>query len=98
MGAQGIDEHNVLRGDVGKFLQQHRQHPLAGLWAGDVAEDDGHCVVGFHQIPQRRRADGLSQGAPDGFCLIGEPRHEPGFHHGDVIVGQFDPETLFPIS
>jgi len=70
VGSQGIDQHDIVAGNVRQFLQEHGQDPVVGHGAREVAENDGDGVLWRHQFPQRRGAQRLSQPSSQGCGLV----------------------------
>jgi len=101
VGAQGIDQHDLVVGHagLGQLLQQRGQHPVVGHGPGQVAKDHGHPILRLHQVAQRPAADRCSQPLPDGPSLVGQSGHELRLDDRHRrIVRQVDPQAAPPIG
>jgi hypothetical protein len=86
VGAERVDEGDLLSGHVAHLVQQEREHAPARHRAGSVGEDDRDRIGRAHALPQRWGTPRRPQGGEDRGAFIADALHRLRFDNGDVTV------------
>jgi len=76
VGAQAVEQGDVLPPDAAqlKLCEDDGEQPVVGRGAGDVRVDNDDCHARSEPVPQRRAADRVAEGLPDGGGFIRQRR------------------------
>ena len=88
MGAELVEQRDVLARHVRQVLQQPRDDPLVRRGASNVAETDANAVGPFDRLAKWRRADGRFKGTNHGFPFVRQPGRVRRRNHRRPALGE----------
>ena len=98
VGAAGDQDGDLVGGDMRQRIQHHRQHRGARHRPRDVADGDGDCLAGHHELSERGGAEWTIKGLPDRTRLVRQTIEIGRLEHRRPVVGELDGETGTPVG